>query len=374
MNPQTQFCPNDACPARGKVGEGNILIHSRKESRYRCKGCGKTFSASKGTVLYGLKTGVEVVVLVITLLAHGCPLQAIVVAIGLDERTVRRWYTQAGNHCQQVHQQVVGRCERDLQQVQADEIKVKTQQGTVWMAMAMQVSTRLWLGGAVSPKRDKALITRLVGQIRRMALCRVLLVAVDGLSSYVQAFQSAFRSPCPTGKPGRPRLLPWWGVNLVQVVKRRTCDGLKVERRIVQGTAAAVEACLQVSQGGGVINTAFMERLNATFRAGLACLARRTRCLVRQVPTLEAGMFLVGCVYNLCTPHTSLRLPLWITQGRCRWVSRTPAIAAGLTDHRWSMQELLTFKVPPPPCVPPKQRGRPPKRVLEEASLDHVIL
>jgi hypothetical protein len=266
-----------------------------------------------------------------------------------------------------VHEHIVGKSALDLGQVQADEIKVKTQKGTIWMAMAMMVSTRLWLGGVVSAKRDKHLIRALASKIRGVALCRTLLLAVDGLASYVDAFQKAFRTPLPTGKSGRPRLIAWSGINIVQVVKRRSSEGLSIERRIVQGEPQSVEKCLQATQNGGVINTAFMERLNATFRQCLACLARRSRNLARNVQTLEAGMFLVGCVYNFCTDHDSLKLPLWITQRRCRWVHRTPAMAAGLTDHRWSVAELLTYKIPPPPFVPPKRRGRPPKRVSQEA-------
>lgn len=366
MNPHEQFCPNQDCPARGKVGAGNIVIHSQKEQRCKCTTCGRTFSIRKGTPLYGIKHCLDLFVVVVTLLAHGCPLQAIVAAFGLDERTVRSWYGKAGSHCQQVHEQVVGQSQLDLRQVQADEIKVKTQQGTVWMALALMVSTRLWLGGVVSGKRDQALIGALVAKIRTVALCRLLLLAVDGLVSYVDAFQKAFRTPLPTRKRGHRRLMPWQGVQIVQVVKRRTASGLSLERRIVQGDALAVAACLKTSQGGGQINTAFIERLNATFRQYLACLGRRSRSLARQTRTLQAGMFLVGCVYNFCHPHTSLRLPLWISERRCHWVQRTPAMAAGLTDHRWSVLELLTFKIPPPPFVPPKRRGRPPKRMLHQ--------
>ena len=155
MNPQAQFCQNSACHASGRVGGGNIVIHSQKQKRYKCKCCGKTFTESKGRAVYGLKKSVELFELVVTLLALGCPVQAIVAACGLDERTVLAWQLKAGQHCQGVHEQIVGQSQLDLVQVQADELRVKTQFGVVWMAMAMMVSTRLWLGGAVSPRRGQ---------------------------------------------------------------------------------------------------------------------------------------------------------------------------------------------------------------------------
>ena len=303
-------------------------------------------------------------VIVVTLLAYGCPPQAIVAAFGLDERTVKDWFIRSGQHCQQVHAHFMENTVLDLGQVQADEIKVKKQRGSVWMALALMVGTRLWLGGVVGVNRDKFLIRELAGQIRQWALCRPLLLAVDGFSAYLKAFQQAFRSPYKGDKGGRPRLYIWEEVAIVQVIKRRVQDTLTIERRIAQGCAELVERLLTASQKAGVINTAFIERLNATFRQRLACLVRRGRALARQIDTLEAGMYLVGCVYNFCTHHTSLRLKLWITERRIHWVQRTPAVAAGLTDHCWSVKELLMFKLPISPFVPPKRRGRPPKQAL----------
>jgi hypothetical protein len=189
-------------------------------------------------------------------------------------------------------------------------------------------------------------------------------LAVDGFSAYLKAFREAFRSPYKGGKGGRPRLYVWEEVAIVQVIKRRAQDTLTIERRIAQGCAQLVERLIAATQKVGTINTAFIERLNATFRQRLACLVRRGRALARQVETLEAGMYLVGCVYNFCTHHKSLRICLLITERRIHWVQRTPAVAAGLTDHRWSVKELLMFKLPISPFVPPKRRGRPPKLAL----------
>lgn len=142
MDPTKTFCPNLACPARGQAGKGNIGIHSRKEHRFICRQCGETFTATKGTVGYRLRTSTEVGRLVITLLAHGCPVPAIVAAWGFDERTVASWLARAGSHSQAVHEHLVEQ-PRDLGQVQADELRVKRQGGVVWMAMALRVKTRL---------------------------------------------------------------------------------------------------------------------------------------------------------------------------------------------------------------------------------------
>ena len=369
MNPQEEFCPNMECPDRGKIGNGNIVCHSQKEKRCRCKTCGKTFSVRKGTALYGIKKDAKLFVMVVTLLAFGCPVQAIVMAIGLDERTVRTWWLKSGEQSERVHESVIETNQLDLQHVQADEIKVKTRGGTIWMGLVMMVSTRLWLGGVVSPKRDADLIEQLVAKIRQVALCRELLLAVDGLVSYVKAFQKAFRSPHRTGNLGRPRLIAWDGIQIVQVVKQRTPKPFQIMRRIVQGREQTIQDLLQRSRGGAVINTAYIERLNATFRQRISSLTRRSRQAASQQKTLHASMYLVGTIYNFCVPHHSLRLPLWLSERRRHWVQRTPAMATGLTDHIWTVEELMTFKVVPQPYVPPKRRGRPPKRrILEVAA------
>lgn len=361
MNPQEQFCLNPSCHASRKKGGENIKIHSRKEKRYRCMCCRKTFTESKGTAVYGIKKPVEQFVQVTTLLAHGCPVQAIVAAFGLDERTVASWEKKAGSHCEAVHAHLIHQNALDLGQVQADEIKVKCQGGTLWMAMAIMVSCRLWLGGVVSSQRDKQLIGQLMLLVRQSALCRPLLIAVDGLKSYISGTQKSFRSPLPTGKRGRPRLISWPDVAIVQVVKRRVGKALEIERRIAQGSPTMIQQLIDDSQGTGVINTAFIERLNATFRQRIAALARRTRSLPRTAESVTAAMYLVGTVYNFCSWHDSLRLPLYIGhRGKRRWVQRTPAIAAGLTDHLWSVHELLHFK-PPTIYGPPTRRGRPHK-------------
>ncbi len=363
MDPHSVFCPNPACPARGQRGRGNITIHSQREQRYRCTQCRKTFSARHGTPFYRQQYPADLITLIITLVAHGCPLAAIVVAFGLHWRTVHRWVETAGEHAQAVHEYLVEQ-PRDLGQVQADELRIKTQSGIVWLALAIQVSTRLWLGGEVSAQRGKPLIRALAERIARCACYGRLLLVVDGLNTYIGAFQRAFRRLEP--RPGkRPRLVGWPGLVIGQVVKqyaaRRGQRGpwrvTGVVRQVAVGTWEGVWELLAQTQAAGVLNTAYIERLNATFRQHLAYLGRRTRHLARRQATLGRGMFLVGCVYNFCTYHQSLT-----DQGGGR---RTPAMVAGLTDHRWSIAELLEYHVPLPRWQPPKKRGRRSKELQE---------
>lgn len=365
MDPQSQFCPNLQCAMRGVVGGEHLRIHSRKDNRYRCRSCGRTFSGRSNTAFYRLRYPEAQVEQVITLLGYGCPLVAIVMAFGLDERTVLGWSKRAAKASMGVQQHYVQRL-RAIHEVQCDEMRVRIQAGIVWMALAMESKTRLWLAGAVSFQRDLSLLKQLLSQVKACvsALSLGVLIVSDGLNLYPRAVRQTFRDPVFTGKRGRPRWQAWPHICIAQVVKvyqGRTLVG--VERRRVQGSPAQVEALRHKAQGAGVLNTAFIERLNGTFRSRIAPLTRRTHALVRSPQRLNDAMWLVGTLYNFCDDHHSLRLPGVI--GGHRWLSQTPAMAAGLTDHRWSVREVLCFRQPPPPLPPPQRSpGRPRKSQL----------
>src|SRR5947209_2610023 len=273
MNASQVFCPNLPCMARGQVGQGNIVIHGRQRPRYRCKTCGKTFSAKEGTMFAGLRKPTEVIVLVVTLLAYGCPVQAIVHAFGLDERTVASWRDRAGAQCERVHQAVVEQGKLDLGHVQADEIRVKGCGKIVWMGLAIMVSTRLFLAGVVSPTRDRALADRLLRQVRACARgVNALLVCTDGWAAYPNSIRRAFREKVKTtvGR-GRACLRVWPDVFIATVIKRTAKKRVvEVIRRMTQGTLEQAQKLLSQSQGASVLNRAFIERLNGTMQIGRA--------------------------------------------------------------------------------------------------------
>jgi hypothetical protein len=276
-----------------------------------------------------LKHPAWLVVVVLSLLAGGCPIPALVCAFGVDERTVALWQQQAGPPARQIQQHVVCQGQVDGGQGPGDALDVKTPVGTLWMATAMRVFSRLFRGGAVAPPRDTRLITQVGQPVRAAAqIGQPILGAVDGLAAWSTAILRVFRDPVFTGNPGRPPLMGWADLHLVQGVKQSTGRRLVgIERRRVHGCLRGAAAIMQTTQVGlGVITTAYIERLNATFRTWLPALTRRSRTPARQLAQLEAALCWMGCVYNCCRVHTTLH--------------GTPAMAADLTDHVWSVDEF----------------------------------
>src|SRR5260370_39776948 len=99
----------------------------------------------------------ELIFLVGGLLSYGCPVQAIVHVFGLDERTVAAWRDRAGQQCQRVQHAIVQQGQLTLTHVQADEIRIKGKKGVLWMGLAMEVSSRLWLASGLQHSRDRVL-------------------------------------------------------------------------------------------------------------------------------------------------------------------------------------------------------------------------
>ena len=160
------------------------MIHSHKERRYRCKRCGRTFTETKDTAFYRMHKPRWLVLTVMTLLSYGCPVQAIVVAFDLDERTVARWQRESGSQCRRVHEHLVEAGKVALLQVQADEIRGKGGWGSLLLASAMEVRSRLWLGSVISQHRDGQLIQGLLIRVRACGPVEKILLVTDGLASY----------------------------------------------------------------------------------------------------------------------------------------------------------------------------------------------
>ncbi len=232
-----------------------------------------------------------------------------------------------------VQEQVVCQGQVDLGQVQADELYTKTQAGPVWIATAMTVFSRLWLWGAISWERDAALIEPVIEQVRAAAQPgQPILFAVDGFKAYVTTHPEGVSRPAAYGQ-----------------ARATAADGLggpahrasrEAARRAAAGQHHAAAGAWQPGAGRGDdaatqvelgrINTAYIERLNATLRTWMPALVRRTRTPSGARERLEAALFWTGCVYNFCHVHATL--------------AGTPAMAADLTDHVWSIDELIRYR------------------------------
>ena len=147
-----------------------------------------------------------------------------------------------------------------------------------------------------------------------------------------------------------------------QAIKHVRAGRVKeVVQRVGHGSLPAIQVRLEACRAGRRIQIAYIERFNATCRSWLAPLVRRSRCLARTQALLEHGIYLLGGAYNFCWVHRSLRERQYATgwgDPPRKWEPRTPAMAAGLTDHVWSFRELLWYHVPPRPWRP-SRRHRP---------------
>jgi IS1 family transposase len=317
-------------------------------------------------MMEGLRRPTELIVIVVILLSYGCPIQAIVHAYGLDERTVADWQKRAGKHCQQVHHALVEQGKVATHHVQADEIRAKGRKMIAWMGLAIDASTRLWMAGVVSIRRDRALAESLLQQVR--ACCQsmhALLVCTDGWNAYPKSIMRAFREKeKKTAGRGRACLEVWPDLCIATVIKHtKKKRVVEVTRKITRGTLEKAQKLLKMTGGCNEFNTSLIERFNGTMRERLASLTRKCRHAAQRLDALQTGMYLIGCTYNFCFPHHEL------SNAKHFGYACTPAMAAGLSDHIWTVQEVLTYKSAPAPWVEPKQ----PRRARKPAGAEPML-
>ncbi len=195
------------------------------------------------------------------------------------------------------------------QHIQADEIRAKGRKLIVWIALAMDVTPRLWLAGVVSEHRDRPLIDRLFQHVRRCCQSmHPLLVCTDGFAAYPKSIMRVFREKVKkqVGR-GRCCLEVWPDLCIATVIKRTEKKRVvEITRAIARGTREKAQELLLMTQGCKDFNTSYIERLNGTFRERLASLTRKCRHAAVRGETLAEGMYLIGATYNFCFPHQQL--------------------------------------------------------------------
>lgn len=372
------YCPVEGCSHYGWVGLGNIVANGHpNHGRWRqlhCTVCGGYFMETSGTIFYRSSLPPETLGRIIKGLAEGWQLHSIARVFEVEPDTVQSCLVKAAAHMDAVSNYLIH--DLHLSQVQVDELWALVQSwGQETNEAAASPSVRssrphAWVWAGIDPN-SKLLLATVVGD-RSLSYAQLLIHAImltlapgvvplflsDQLAHYATALLTHFghwvEGPRRSshGPAPRPRWAPLPELNYAQVVKHRVKGRVvKVTQRVVFGCAETIRATL--SRAGHRINTAFIERVNLTLRAHIPALARKVLSFAKTPSGLAAQVSLSRTYYNFCLPHHALRLPLPAplpTKGHGSpklWQGRTPAMAAGVTRHIWSMPDLLLFRVPP---------------------------
>src|SRR2546422_314011 len=373
------FCPHAGCDYRGWLGLGNLRANGHPSGgpwrQFHCTSCQGYFLETHGTIFHGKQAAVELIVRVLACLAEGLGIRATARVFEVAPNTVLQWLVEAAEQLRAFSAYFL--CDLHLEQVQLDEVYAVLRARKAGEINADEAIRRLerspygvWT--AMDPKstllvvvdvgcRTLAMAQRVVHQVPRvLAPSCVPLFLTDGLTDYGTALltyvgfgmQPARRQD--KGPMPKPRWMPLPELRYAQVVKsyrRRRIVGVK--HRVVFGTQLAIEQVLATC--GWTINTAFVERLNLDIRQGVAAIGRRVNTLCQGEAGVRDQLALFQTYHNFVLPHASLRQPLPVPEvtnghGSAKvWRPCTPAMAAGLTDHVWTLKEVLMFRVPPWP-------------------------
>lgn len=223
-----------------------------------------------------------------------------------------------------------------------------SQQGNNWDHVAYDPEHRLVIS-VIPGKRTAKNVDKLVADFKKRTGGRIMnLITSDEYKPYKKAILKAYGrniKPAAAGKRGRPkgsRRVPAEGLKYAAVHKTRHKGRIvKIDLRTVFGSRAEVQAAIEASAVSKTINTAFVERHNGTDRNRNARKVRRSYCFSKDWDVHNAMTYFTMYSYNFCWPVRTLR----VQDQNDRWLSRTPAMTADLTDHVWSLSEWLSYPV-----------------------------
>ena len=341
--------------------------------RFECLGCGQRISARTGTAYAGIRTDLGIYRRGAKALAEGLSIRGTGRLVEVDKDTVMHWLPLLGCHCQGVMNYFfrnlhLGECQLDelwtfIYKKEAHLTpleKLAEVYGDAWVWIAFSPVCKLvpaWVVG----KRTLLHARRLVFRLKSATDGHIPFFTSDELPHYADALLEVYGrwvQPPRHGIRGRfpnPRRIPPPDLCYAVVVKEREKGRVvEVTTRIVYGTTEQVEAALQASPVSQTINTYGVERNNLTVRQHSRRMGRKVNAFSKDPDYLEHQLTLAFAYYHFVAPHRGLRqrLPRALpTKGRKgsykKWKPVTPAMAAGLTDHVWTMDELLSFRVPP---------------------------
>ena len=379
VDTSTHFCPNPDCAYRGWVGWGNLRANGHPNGgpwrQLLCIACRCYFLETLGTIFHGKCASVDRIVRVIACLAEGLGIRGTARVFEVEANTVLQWLVEAAEQLRVFSQYFLH--DVRVRQVQLDELfallsavkegevseaeaSERLERSPQWGWVAMDPENKLLLAIDVGD-RTLAMAQRVVHHVAQVLApdCAPLFLT-DGFREYLTALLTHYgywvQPPRrqANGSLPKPRWMPLPQLLYAQVVKTvRRRRLVRVRHRVVFGTLEAVQQVLAAH--GWQINTAFVERINLSIRQHVAAIGRRVTTLCKDEDGVRQQLALYHVYYNFCLPHASLRQPLPQpvptngTGSAKQWRPCTPAMAAGLTDHVWTLREVLLFRVPPWP-------------------------
>jgi IS1 family transposase/transposase-like protein len=359
-------CPNRQCSyfgntdarERALVGDGKHGLAEPIQT-FRCQACRTTFTSRRNTPLFRLKTPSSRVAMVLSALAEGLDPSAASRVFGSRTATITTWLSRAGEHAQTLHTHYFRTLH--LPHLQLDEIRTRLRSSSqvLWLWLALDPGTKILPVLELGP-RTQHMAHRVIHSLREMLApgCFPLFTS-DGLNLYFYALTAHFGQWLQVGRRGR-NVRRWQvaaGLIYGQVKKSyRRRKLVRVSQVMRLGTVDDLTAALQGMGFSGRLNTAFIERVNLTIRHGLAALARRTWATAQQSPQLLVHLEWWRAYYHFVRPHASLRVRLGQPRERGgkrlaqRYRQRTPAMAAGRTNRRWTTREVLSCPLPKVPA------------------------
>jgi IS1 family transposase/transposase-like protein len=329
-----------ACPYYGITNaQIHALVanghHGRSDhiQDFRCQACGSKVTARWGTALYHLKTPPARIGEVLSALAEGLDIGAAVRVFGHSEAAITRWRDRAARQAERLHRHVLHRLH--LPHLQLDEIRARLRpcHQVTWLWLALDPRTKLIPALALGPRTQQTAHT-LVHSLRAvLAPACTPAITTDGLRHYYYALTAHFGRWVAFGRRRcwavDPSLL--YGQLHKRYRRRRL---VRIRDQMRSGTRRALQTTLRGLGWSGKLQTAFVERLNLTARQSVAALTRRTWATAHNVAGLHRQVAWWRAYYHFSKPHRSLR-----QHGR----ARTPAMAAGLTTHRWTVRQVLEY-------------------------------
>ena len=376
MEYTTCYCRSPQCPMYGQVApRAHVKRHDwqRQGPRFRCAKCGGIVSATTGTAYVGIRTDLTAYLRGATALAEGLSIRATGRLLDVDKDTANHWLPVLGQHCQGVMNYFFRNLH--LHECQLDELWtfIHKKEGRLTSRENLaEVSGDAWVWIAFSPvcklvpawhvgERTLRDARKLIFRLKSATDEHIPFFTSDDLPHYAAALLEVYgelQTPPRHGSRGRlptPRKVPPPDLCYAVVVKeRKRGHVVNVTTRIVYGSQEQIQRALHDSPVSTTINTSGVERNNLTVRQHSRRLGRTVNAFSKDRDYLAHQLTLAFAYYHFVIPHRSLRqrLPKPIpTKGPRatykKWREVTPAMATALTDHVWTMDELLSFHVPP---------------------------